>query len=113
MGRRSPKRVTDGLLEQLRNQVQGQAGQAADQRPVDADELEVSPDRELHATRGMVRVPGGHRQRDEFADVILVALDHEDRDVDDRLVQPFDQLRIALHVRREGGDAPLHRASLA
>src|SRR5215216_6193304 len=52
--------------EELGDRVDDQAGQAAHQRAVDADELQVLADLQLDLARRVLRVPRGDRAGDEL-----------------------------------------------
>ena len=66
-----------------------QADQPADYRAVDADELQVAPDRELDALAHFLPGPFGQLLLDEAPDLAAVFPDQRDAAVLDRLVQPF------------------------
>ena len=55
----------DAGSEQLRDRVDPEAGECADDRPVDADELQVGPEQQLEPPRGLVGVPPRDRAADE------------------------------------------------
>ena len=53
--------------------MDGHADQPADQRPVDADELQVAADRALEPVGQRLRVPAAHGFRHQLADLRAVA----------------------------------------
>ena len=59
------RRIADAGSEQLPDRVDTQAGECADDRPVDADELQVGPEQQLEPPRGLVGVPPCDRPADE------------------------------------------------
>src|SRR6185503_793317 len=67
-------------LQPLLQRVQGQTGKATDHGTIEADVLQVAPDRELDATDQHVDVPGLHLIGDEAADAALLALDEIGQD---------------------------------
>src|SRR5687767_10126408 len=52
--------------------VDGEAGEAADDGAVDADELEVPTEERLELVGGLGRVPAGDGGRDERGDLVAV-----------------------------------------
>ncbi len=81
------------------------AGQPADDRAVDADELEVAPDLQLHLARRGVGVPPLDRAGDHVADLVAVVVDH----VADGAHHPVVDLALQLLVDRQ----PLAEAAQA
>src|SRR5829696_5528717 len=53
------------LRKQRRDQIDQHAGEAADDRAVDADELQIAADRQLDAARSELRIPCRNRRGDE------------------------------------------------
>ena len=53
--------------------MQRQPDQPADQRAVDADELEVAPDRAFHAVGQRRRVPAAYRLAHQLHDLVAIA----------------------------------------
>ena len=88
--RRSEQRLADG--------VDRQAGEPADDRAVDADELQVTADLQLDAPRRVGAVPALDGRGDEVGDLTAVVLD----DVGERPLDPVLELRLQLDV---GGQA--------
>src|SRR4051812_36267867 len=54
------------------DEVEHEADEAADQRAVDADILEIAADRAFEAQRDRLRVPAAHRLRDELDDAVAI-----------------------------------------
>ena len=79
--------------------MDGEAGEAADDRAVDADELEVAADLQLDAPCGVGAVPALDGRGDQVGDLALVVVD----DVLDGALDPVVDLRLQLWV---GGQAP-------
>src|SRR5215208_596063 len=95
--------------EQRREGVDDQPGQAADERAVDADELQVAPDRELDAARGGVGVPAVHRLRYQARDLVLVALEQHERDLQHPVVDLLHQRLVGQHGTAERRQRALDR----
>src|SRR2546430_8252774 len=73
-----PRRVERCMgvsVPEVVNRINRQADEATHQRPIDADELQVTSDREFEAPRGGFRIPAGDGLGDEVADLLPVLLD--------------------------------------
>ncbi len=73
------------------------AGQPADDGAVDADELEVAPDLQLHLARRGVGVPALDGAGDHVADLVAIVVDH----VTDAAQDPVVDLALELLVDRQ------------
>ena len=65
--------------DELTDEVDDEAGEAADDRAVDADELEVAADLQLDAARRLGRIPAGDGRRDQLAHLLARLLDEARR----------------------------------
>ena len=77
-----------------------------------------APRIELHAMGGDVRIPRSDRVRDEIGDLALIAVDEKHRDVDDKLVDLVQEIRILEDrftegVEPAGGHSPAARRGAA
>src|SRR5262245_4191273 len=77
---------SEGELQPLLQRVQGQTGQTADHRTVEANVLQVAPHGELDAADQHVDVPGFHLVGDEVADTALLALHEVGKNTDHAVV---------------------------
>src|SRR5256886_7034455 len=77
--------------EQLRHRVDREPDQPTDERAVDPDELQISPDGQLEAARRRLRVPTGDRLGDQVANLVAIPLHHRGRQVDHQVVDLGEQ----------------------
>src|SRR5438270_6414537 len=80
--------MPSGLAHELRQDSDEQAGQAAHQRAVDADVLQVRTDVALELADELVLLPAHDLVLDEAPDLGAVLLDDERRAFENLLVEP-------------------------
>src|SRR4051794_34644900 len=100
---------SEGELQPLLQPVQGQTGQAADQRTVEADILQVVPDGELDPSDQYVDVPGFHLIGDEPSDAALLALHEVAQHTHHAAIDLGPDRRVALQLPT---DIDQHRLEL-
>src|SRR6186713_99183 len=83
-----PEPLPSAQPRELRGGVDRKADQAADQRTVDADELQVAADVALELVRHLGGIPVADARDDVEADVLPIALDPARRRSPDLLVDP-------------------------
>ena len=100
------------------HRVDEQADKAADQGAVDADILEVAPDRAFEPVRDRAGVPAAHRLGDQLDDAVAIRGDEADRGaarelVDRRLEAGLGLQRLAELAQRLAELAGERRVGIA
>src|SRR5688572_1615410 len=96
-----PRRRVQTSMREPRQRRDGQAGEAAHQRAVDADVLQVRADVALELLHQLLFLPAIDLVLDEAADLRAVLLDQRRQRLEDLLVDPLADLAVGLELLAE------------
>src|SRR5436190_23132931 len=99
--------------KEARDRINQQADQPADQRPVDAQTLQISSYRQLEAPRGRRRIPARHRLGNQVADLVPIPLDDACRQVDQQVVDLGEEGGVREQRDAEFGETTVERIRTA
>src|SRR5688500_6306786 len=96
-----PRRRVQTSMREPRQRRDGEASEAAHQRAVDADVLQVGADVALELLHQLLLLPAVDLVLDEAADLRAVLLDQRRQRLEDLLVDPLPDLAIGLELLAE------------